>query len=97
MQQLARVIGERLNQAGGPVAVAIPRGGYSFYNRPGLLFFDPEADQALVETLKETLRKDIPVWELEGHINDPEFVQRLVPIFLDLMKQAGVQGKRAVV
>lgn len=97
MLKLARVIGERLNQSGGPVAVVVPRGGYSFYNRPGLIFFDPEADQAFVETLKKTLRNDIPVWELEGHINDPEFVQRLVPIFLDLMKQAGVQGKRAAV
>lgn len=93
MVELARVIGERLNQAGGPTAVVIPRGGYSFYNRPGLIFYDPEADQAFVEALKGTLRKDIPVWELEGHINDPEFVKELVPIFLDLMKQAGVYGK----
>jgi uncharacterized protein (UPF0261 family) len=97
MLKLARVIGERLNQAGGPVAVVIPRGGYSFYNRPGLIFYDPEADRAFVEALKETLRKDIPVRELEGHINDLEFVRELVPIFLDLMKQAGIQGKGACV
>jgi uncharacterized protein (UPF0261 family) len=95
MLQLARVLGERLNQSGGPVAVVIPRGGYSFYNRPGLIFYDPEADQAFVEALKGTLRKDIPVHELEGHINDPEFVKGLVPIFMDLLKQAGIQRKGA--
>jgi uncharacterized protein (UPF0261 family) len=90
MIQLGRVLGERLNQSSGPVVVAIPRGGYSFYNRPGLLFYDPPADRALVETLKETLRSDIPVWELEGHINDPEFAQALLPLFLDMMEQVGI-------
>jgi hypothetical protein len=29
---------------------------------------------------------------LEGHINDPEFVQALVPLFLDMMEHAGVRG-----
>lgn len=92
MIQLGRVLGERLNQSSGPVIVAIPRGGYSFYNRPGLLFYDPPADRAFVEVLKETLRSDIPVWELEGHINDPEFVQALLPLFLNMMEHAGVRG-----
>lgn len=92
MIQLGRVLGERLNRSSGPVIVAIPRGGYSFYNRPGLLFHDPPADRAFVEVLKETLRRDIPVWELEGHINDPEFAQALVPLFLDMMEHAGVRG-----
>ena len=92
MIQLGRVLGERLNQSSGPVIVAIPRGGYSFYNRPGLLFYDPPADRAFVEVLKETLRSDIPVVELEGHINDPEFGQALLPLFLNMMEHVGVPG-----
>jgi uncharacterized protein (UPF0261 family) len=94
MVRLAGVIAERLNQAGGPVAVVIPRGGYSFYNRPGLIFYDPEADQAFVVALKEKLKKDIPVRELDGHINDPEFAGKLVPLFLELMERAGIRGKK---
>ena len=92
MIQLGRVLGERLNQSSGPVIVAIPRGGYSFYNRPGLLFYDPPADRAFVEVLKETLRSDIPVVELEGHINDPEFGQALLPLFLNMLERVGVRG-----
>jgi uncharacterized protein (UPF0261 family) len=95
MRKLAGVIGERLNRASGQVAVVIPRGGYSFYNRPGLIFHDPEADQAFVAALKATLRKDIPIRELDGHINDPEFVRELVPVFLEMMNQAGIQGRGA--
>lgn len=92
MIRLARVLGERLNRSSGPVVVAIPRGGYSFYNRPGLIFYDPMADRAFVEVLRETLRSDIPVCELEGHVNDPEFAQALLPLFLDMMEHAGVRG-----
>ncbi len=90
MIQLGRVLGERLNRSSGPVVVAIPRVGYSFYNRPGLLFYDPPADRAFVEVLRETLRSDIPVYELDGHINDPEFVQALVPLFLNMMETVGI-------
>jgi uncharacterized protein (UPF0261 family) len=88
MIRVARVLADRLNQAGGPVTVVLPRGGWSFYNRPGLIFFDPGADRAFVETMKGALISDIPVFELDGHINDPEFAQALIPLFLDLMEQA---------
>lgn len=94
---VARVLAERLNQAVGPVAVAIPRGGFSFYNRPGLIFFDPEADRAFAETLKGALKREIPVYELDGHINDPEFVRAILPLFLDLMERAGLSAKRGAV
>ena len=90
--RVARVLADRLNQTGGPVTVVLPRGGWSFYNRPGLIFFDPGADRAFVETLKEVLKKEIRVYELDGHINDPEFVQALVPLFLDLMARTVSTG-----
>ena len=85
MAQVASVAAERLNEARGPAAVAIPMRGFSFYNRKGLIFFDDEANHAFVETLRAKIRSDIPVHELDAHINDPEFASEIVPIFAALM------------
>lgn len=88
LAQLAQVMAARLNQAQGPVAVAVPGKGWSFYNREGLIFYDPEADKAFMDSLKKGLRRDIPVYEFDCHINDPEFPGYIVPIFKTLMEQA---------
>ena len=88
MTRLANVMAERLNQAHGPVAVAIPKGGFSFYNRDGLHFRDLEADQAFVEILRARLRPEIPVEEFSFHINDPNFVTEIVSFFEALLRRA---------
>ena len=55
MARLATVVAKRLNQSLGPVAVAIPARGFSFYNRQGLTFFDAKANRTYIETLKARL------------------------------------------
>ena len=87
-RRLAEVMAERLNCSKGPVKVVIPWGGFSFYNREGLHFRDLDADRALVDTLKEGLRPDIPVYEFEEHINDPGLPDRLFNLFEGLLKPA---------
>jgi uncharacterized protein (UPF0261 family) len=79
--RLGEVMGERLNRAEHPVEVIVPIGGWSFYNRDGLHFRDIEADQAFVDTLRRTLRPDIPVRVVNMHVNDPEFAEHLVKEF----------------
>ena len=63
----------RLNQSIGPVAVFWPAQGVSDYDRPGKPFHDPMANVSWRDTMKQTLRADIPVLETDFHINDPEF------------------------
>ena len=87
MIQLATVMAERLNQARGPVILAIPKGGFSFYNKDGLHFRDLEADQAFVQTLQARLKPEIPLHEFNAHINDPEFVPEMVLLFEKLMSK----------
>ncbi len=89
MTRLAKVMAERLNQASGPVTVAIPRGGFSFYNRDGLHFRDLEADQAFVETLQAELKPEIPIYQFDHHVNDPPFVPEVVSLFQALLERAG--------
>ena len=81
MVQVAEVMARRLNQATAPVLVAVPAGGYSFYNRDGLHFRDPEADRAFVQTLRTRLKPEIPVTEIQSHVNDPPFISEILALF----------------
>jgi uncharacterized protein (UPF0261 family) len=88
MIRVAEVMAERLNQALAPVIVAIPKGGFSFYNRDGLHFRDVDADQAFVQTLRTKLKPDIAIHEIDSHVNDQPFITEILSIFEDLMKKA---------
>ena len=97
MVKVADVMVERLNQATAPVIVAIPKGGFSFYNKDGLHFRDIEADGAFIQTLKAKLKPGIEVCELDGHVNDPIFIEAILSKFENLMQlaviKAGAQEK----
>jgi len=92
MIQVAGVMVKRLNQATAPVIVAIPTGGYSFYNKDGLHFRDLEADHAFVQTLKENLKPGIPVLETAAHVNDPKFIEEILMVFEALLEKAKLKN-----
>ena len=79
-----RIAGQ-LNQAKGPVVVVLPLRGVSMIDRDGQPFHDPVADAALFTALREGLRKEIPVREVDSHINDPEFANALADELLALL------------
>ena len=93
MTLVAAVMAQRLNEARGPVAVAVPMGGWSYYNREGLIFYDAEANQAFLTALREQLREDIPIHEFNAHVNDPEFVGATVRVFETLFNGVAKEGK----
>ncbi len=90
MIRVAEVMAERLNQALAPVIVAIPKGGFSFYNRDGLHFRDLKADRAFVQTLQTKLKPEIAIHEIDSHVNDQPFITEILSIFEHLMKKADV-------
>jgi uncharacterized protein (UPF0261 family) len=73
--QLGKILAEKINRSTGPVTVLLPWNGISVISAPGQPFHDGEADEALFDTLKSHLRKDIPVIELDCAINDPAFAE----------------------
>ena len=87
MLTIAGVFAERLNQARGPVHVAIPTLGLSIPNTPDGPFWDPEADQGFRDLLRKELRQDIPVSNHDYHVNDPEFGRMVARLFLDLIQE----------
>ena len=72
-RELGRIIAGKLNLSIGPVTVLLPLRGGSMISAPGGPFHWPEADQALYESWRNSLRPDIPVIEMDCNINDPEF------------------------
>jgi uncharacterized protein (UPF0261 family) len=73
--ELGKIIAQKLNASTGPVTVLLPWNGISVISSPGQPFEDGEADEALFDTLKSRLRKDIWVTEMDCPINAPEFAE----------------------
>src|SRR3990172_12234942 len=80
---LGRTMAERLNESTGQVTVLLPRNGLSMIDAPGGPFWWPEADEALFAALRQGLRSDIPVEELDCNINDEAFARRAAECLLD--------------
>ena len=86
LKATGRVVAEKLNQARGPVAVVIPRLGFSSFDQEGGVFWDPETDRVFAPALKASLRSEIEVIEVEAHINDPLFAETVVEVLDGLMR-----------
>jgi uncharacterized protein (UPF0261 family) len=84
-----RTIGEmfcrKLNAAQGPVRVILPLRGMSIGGLEGGTTHDPEGDRILFETLKQGLKKGIPVIEMDCDVNAPALAEKVVEEFFKLM------------
>ncbi len=90
MEEVGKVMAEKLNRAKGPVRILFPLKGFSIMNllNKGELA-DPEADRLLLETLRKNLRPDIAIIECDMHINDEAFAFRAAEAYLDLHEPKG--------
>ena len=84
-RELGRILATKVNQSIGPIKVLLPLRGLSQLDSPGGEFWCPEADQALFGSLRQSLRKDISVIELDANINDATFADRAAHELLELM------------
>mgnify|MGYP003341876727 FL=1 len=87
MEKLGKKFADSLNEAKGAVKVAIPTKGISIPNKPGGVFYDPEADKRFMDQMKNNLRKDIEVFSFDHHVNDPEFGIAVGKLFIDLLEK----------
>jgi uncharacterized protein (UPF0261 family) len=85
-KRLGEIIAEKLNMSTGPLAVLLPLKGVSMIDAPGGPFWWEEADRALFTALKQNLRSDIPVIEMDCNINDPQFARRCAEVLLAHIK-----------
>jgi uncharacterized protein (UPF0261 family) len=72
--ELGRTIARKLNAAVGPTVLFVPLRGISLYSKPGEVFHDPVADEALFDALRENLDRDrVELCEMDVDINDVSF------------------------
>jgi uncharacterized protein (UPF0261 family) len=81
---LARTISEKLNRAVVQATVVIPLQGWSKADAPGAPFYEPETDQVFVVEMKNRLRPEVRVIEVDASIND-EKCARLAVTELDTL------------
>jgi len=83
---IGETVGRKLNRAVGRVRVLIPIRGFSSLDRQGNIFYDPVADRAFIDSLKNSLKEAIQVREVDAHINDDEFANVVANEFMDIIK-----------
>lgn len=86
--ELGRILAEKVNSVAGPLVVALPLAGVSMIDVEGEDFFDPEADKALFDSIREHL-DDVTLIEMETDINDELFALRIAEELDELMRAAG--------
>jgi uncharacterized protein (UPF0261 family) len=87
LAEVGALMAERLNASLGPVAVLVPRLGWSEVGAPGGLLHDPQANEALVEQLRKRLRPRIALREVDATINDPGFSRLAAETLLELLPE----------
>jgi len=80
-------IAEKMNRSSAPVRILIPEKGVSLIDLPGQPFYDPEADNALFDSLEKVLiaTPERQLIRLPYDINAPEFADALLKNFHELL------------
>ena len=86
--RIGEILVAAINRATAPTAVLLPMRGVSMLDSEGERFWDPEADQACFDTIRNGVRADIPVHEVDHNINDAEFADTAANMLLELMQDA---------
>jgi uncharacterized protein (UPF0261 family) len=88
--RIGEMIAAAANAATAPVTIVLPLKGVSMLDSEGGDFWDPEADQACYDAIKQNIKSGIPVIEMDHNINDPEFADKTAETLLDMLKKSEV-------
>jgi len=80
-------LADKLQKAASPVKMLIPKGGLSSIDRPGEIFYLPEANEALFETCKSRLKGHpwIEIIEDKRHLYDEGFGEDAAELLASMM------------
>ena len=85
--RLGTVLAEKLNRAKRDTVLMLPLKGVSAIDTKGGPFYGRHEDQALFETVKKHLNKDVEIVELDMEINDRRFAEAAAEKLIAMMKQ----------
>ena len=86
--KLGEIIAGKLNKTTGPTALFVPLKGVSAIDVEGMPFYDPAADAALFDALRQNIdRSKVELVELNMAINDPAFADAMVDRLQKMLKK----------
>jgi len=86
MIEVAKAMAEKINKAKGKTAVIFPLKGLSILDKVDKEFDDRVANFAFFETLKQNLRPEVEIKEVNAHVTDSLFAEEAVGILCKLME-----------
>lgn len=84
--RMGEMLAAAANASTAPVAILLPLKGVSMLDSEGGMFWDPEADRACYDAIKNNVKPGIPVIEVDANINDPEFSGKVAETLLAMLK-----------
>ena len=67
----------------------IPLQGFSAVDKQEQHFYNPEADAAFAQVIKDTLKKKVDIIEVNANINDAKFAKKVVDTFDKIAHKGG--------
>lgn len=86
-KKLGEILAQKLNNASGPAEILIPLKGISQLDTKGDIFYQPDIDAALFSSIRENATSDVPVTEVDAHINEESFARHLTTHLLKLIEE----------
>ena len=87
--KLGKEIAEKASAATGPTAILLSLRGVSAIDREGQVFWWPDADRALFQSIRNWVGPQVKVIELDLHINDVEFARIAAETLLTMLQAPG--------
>jgi uncharacterized protein (UPF0261 family) len=85
---IAATFANKLNKSKGKVKFLYPAQGFCSQDKEGMALWNPEGNPVFLAELKQNLRPDIPIIEVDSHINDDKFANVAVEQLLEVMGEA---------
>lgn len=92
LKKVGSHMAELAKASNGPTSFIMPLQGYSYHDCPEGNLYDPSLPKPFADYMRDILPKEIPVVEVDAHINDAAFADAVVNETLRLLGKARSAG-----
>jgi len=85
LAEAGKIVAERLSPGAAKTRVIIPKQGWTEFSKRGGPLFSPAMDRAFVFSLRKHAVPELRIYEVDLHVNDPQFADLCVEALLKMM------------
>lgn len=93
---LGKQLSEKLNKSQAPVSIVLPLKGISQIDSQGGIFYQPENDKALFDSIKNHAAGKLTIIESDTHINDSVFAETIVKTLIEMIKKTKIKTSQNI-